>query len=116
MNLDVDIASSNRTFDDNLPHQLRLDFNRREMNFTVDNITRIVEFHYQYGITHLDLDGTPFYVGGRNDGLEEGFMGIIRSLVSNFQASQIIPQPPFVSGHLRRQGGTYTHFFRRSHL
>eukprot|EP00795_Rhopilema_esculentum_P014177 gene14177-5183_t len=79
MHLDVDIAVLNRTFDDNLPHKLRLDWNRREMNFTVDNITRIVEFHYQYGITHLDVDGSPFYVGGRNDGLGEGFIGIIRS-------------------------------------
>ena len=83
LHLDVDIASTNRTFDDNLPHKLRLDFNRREMNFTVDNITRIVEFHYQYGITHLDVDGSPFYIGGRNDGLEEGFMGIIRGFVSS---------------------------------
>ena len=82
MHLDVDIARLNRTFDDNYPHSLRLDFNRREMNFTVDNITRIVEFHYQYGITHLDLDGSPFYVGGRNDGLDVGFMGIIRAFVS----------------------------------
>ena len=82
MHLDVDIARLNRTFDDNHPHSLRLDFNRREMNFTVDNITRIVEFHYQYGITHLDLDGSPFYVGGRNDGLDIGFMGIIRAFVS----------------------------------
>ena len=83
MHLDVDIAPINRTFDDNYPHNLRLDFNRREMNFTVDNITRIVEFHYQYGITHLDLDGSPFYVGGRNDGLDVGFMGIIRAFVSS---------------------------------
>ena len=82
MHLDVDIASLNRTFDDNQPHQLRLDFNRREMNLTVDNITRIVEFHYQYGITHLDLDGSPFYVGGRSDGLEDGFVGIVRRFVS----------------------------------
>eukprot|EP00794_Sanderia_malayensis_P003718 gene3718-4238_t len=79
LHLDVDISSKQRTFDDNKPHKLRLDWNRREMNFTVDNITRIVEFHYQYGVTHLDIDGTPFYVGGRNDGLGEGFMGCIRS-------------------------------------
>ncbi len=82
LHLDVDIAKTQRTFDDNFPHKLRLDWNRREMNFTVDNITRIVEFHYQYGVTHLDIDGTPFYVGGRNDGLDVGFMGCIRSFVS----------------------------------
>ena len=80
-NLEVDIGKAGRPFDDNRYHQLRLHWNRREMIFTVDGITRTVEFDFQYGITHLDIDGTHIVLGGRNDCVDEGFTGVIRNLV-----------------------------------
>ena len=79
--VDVEIRGINRTFDDNLPHHYEMGFNRKEMNVTVDNITRTVGFEFRFGITHLNLDGSSFYVGGSIDD-QDGFVGCMRNFVS----------------------------------
>ena len=81
--VDIDIRRKNRTFDDNLFHKFALDWNRKEMNVTADNITRTMGFHFQYGISHLDMNGAPFYIGGSVDD-QNGFVGCMRDFVSSY--------------------------------
>ena len=78
--VDVDIELTGRTFDDNKAHSVSFEFNRKEVTFSVDYLSRR-QMVDPLASTHLDLDGQPMFLG-RGYGSAEGFIGCIQGFVS----------------------------------
>ena len=70
----------NGKFDDDKSHSVFFEFNRKELTFTVDGETKSI-MRDPFSLSHLDLDGEAFFVGGGH-GISEGFVGCVSGLVS----------------------------------
>lgn len=78
---DVVDLKVNGKFDDNKSHSVFFEFNRKELTFTVDGKTDSFK-RDPSSLSHLDLDGEAFFVGGGH-GVSEGFIGCVSGLFIN---------------------------------
>nr|QKY88634.1 neurexin 4-like [Tetracapsuloides bryosalmonae] len=108
--LQVNIANTFRTFDDNEFHFISFNYSRYRAVFTVNDISTsvLLPLSSYDGKIRLNLDNSPFYIGGSPYEQFNGFKGTIRSLFMN---GKLLDLPKYAGYGKLQSMGVYPGFY-----